>query len=272
MASKEAVERIKADEGFIKRAKHIKVLGKPEKNKTIGWGYNLSNPTAMEDLVLAGVSSKDIPKIFSGEMELGKKVGENLFQISLQRAEADVLSLYPDIRKAPKEFRDVIVNMSFQMGKSSLSEFEEMKASYENRDWAGVKREILDSDFADQTPSRAKRHVKALGALKTEGKKKPAQAIAKTPEVLKKEQVKSERVSQIAALLRKKKKVDQIADLLRKHRQQLDPTVAVTPKEEEEPTVKVEASVEDKKEPTTEVDLSTEVKKEEDLITNKEQE
>ena len=51
--------------------------------------------------------------------------------------------------------QDVLTELSFQLGAHGLSGFRRMLAAVERDDWVGVRRELLDSRLARQTPGRA---------------------------------------------------------------------------------------------------------------------
>mgnify|MGYP005873536599 CR=1 FL=1 len=52
--------------------------------------------------------------------------------------------------------RRAMVNMAYQLGVTGLMRFERMLAALERRDWAAAHAEALDSDWAVQTPERAR--------------------------------------------------------------------------------------------------------------------
>ena len=54
-----------------------------------------------------------------------------------------------------------LANMCFQLGLNGLLAFKKMLACLEAHDYAGARREALDSTWATQTPNRAA-HVTAL--------------------------------------------------------------------------------------------------------------
>ena len=64
-------------------------------------------------------------------------------------------------RGQPEHVQRGIANMCFQMGINGLLKFEKMLGALERQDYATAQREALDSEWAKQTPERARR-VKAL--------------------------------------------------------------------------------------------------------------
>jgi lysozyme len=56
----------------------------------------------------------------------------------------------------------VLVSMVFQMGKSGVSKFKKMIAAIDAGNFAEASNEMLDSEWARQTPDRAKRHAEMM--------------------------------------------------------------------------------------------------------------
>jgi lysozyme len=78
-------------------------------------------------------------------------VSRLIFKIDLARAknDLDMLLDYYRIRKweISSNRYDVLVNMSFCMGRASLGGFKKMFAAIQQNDWPAAAVEILDSDF-----------------------------------------------------------------------------------------------------------------------------
>lgn len=82
---------------------------------------------------------------------------EILLQHDLVQAESDAIiylglhtwSTLTDVRKA------VLINMSFNLGLTTLLKFTRFKSCLQSGDWAGAAVEMLDSRWASQVGSRA---------------------------------------------------------------------------------------------------------------------
>ena len=167
MASKEAIEQIKSDEGFSKVAEFIKLQGKSggqEKFRTIGHGFSLKDiEKARETMLLIGIHPNDIDGLLDGTTEISKPIADALFQVSLQQAELDASNTYSNWSTLPRDIQDVLVNMSYQLGKTNLGKFVKMKAAIEEENWPEMKKEMLDSKWArDDSTSRANRLAKVV--------------------------------------------------------------------------------------------------------------
>ena len=62
-------------------------------------------------------------------------------------------------KSRPDNVQRAMANMAFQLGMGGLQEFKRMLACLQAGDYAGAKREALDSTWAKQTPERAARVV-----------------------------------------------------------------------------------------------------------------
>jgi lysozyme len=58
----------------------------------------------------------------------------------------------------------VLASMAYQMGAAGLRGFPKFLAAVQRQDWANAAREMLDSDWHRQTPARAERLAKMMGA------------------------------------------------------------------------------------------------------------
>lgn len=102
----------------------------------------------------------------AGKLSIG--VGRNLDDAGISQGEAFVL-LQDDVHRVRKGLdkylpwwgeqadpvRVVLQNMAFQIGITGLLKFERALAAIQVRDYARAAKEMLDSDWARQTPKRA---------------------------------------------------------------------------------------------------------------------
>lgn len=123
---------IKANEGL-----RLKLYKCTSNKQTIGYGYNIEDN---------GISLY---------------VAELLLALSLEECERDLKKFsfwkrLSSIRKA------VLSDMRYQLGNSGLSKFKKMIKALEAEDYQLAAVELLDSDYAKQTPRRAKRNAYML--------------------------------------------------------------------------------------------------------------
>jgi len=75
----------------------------------------------------------------------------------IERVKAQLAKALPWLETKPPDVQRAIANMTFQMGIGALLKFQKMLAALQARDYNAARREALDSDWAKQTPQRAKR-------------------------------------------------------------------------------------------------------------------
>jgi len=69
----------------------------------------------------------------------------------------DALAERTKLTTFPTAVQHALINMAFQLGVNGLLQFKKMWAHLDNHDYAAAADEALDSRWAKQTPSRAKR-------------------------------------------------------------------------------------------------------------------
>jgi lysozyme len=73
--------------------------------------------------------------------------------------------IFPNLEELPEEAQQVIVNMTFNMGRPRLSQFKKFIAGVNAGDWNKAAVEMMDSRWAKQVGARAERlrdRIKAL--------------------------------------------------------------------------------------------------------------
>ena len=73
--------------------------------------------------------------------------------------------IFSDFDNLPEEAQQVIVNMTFNMGRPRLSKFKKFIAGVEAGDWEKAAVEMMDSRWATQVGSRAERLRDRIRAL-----------------------------------------------------------------------------------------------------------
>jgi len=125
-------ERIKQHEGF-RRSVYSDSLG----FATIGYGH-LVLPT---DNFVEGV-------------EYTKEELDKVFDVDFEKAVNGAKELISNDSLLPQA-EEVIIEMCFQLGKTGVSKFKNMWAYLDDGDYVAAGDEMLDSNWYQQTPSRA---------------------------------------------------------------------------------------------------------------------
>lgn len=226
MATSEAIQQLKTDEGFSKFAENIKLSdGTVEAWKTVGHGYNLSNPTAEEDLLLAGVHPSDLKALMAGKKEISKEQAEALLEIALNRAERDVDNLLFNYSTLPQPIKDVLSNMSYNLGKNRLAGFKKMLKAVEEENWPEMRKQMMrnsadtgPSKWAKQVGKRATRLAKKVDQVKVTPISAPISKTAIANSVnaksLYKQQLHASRVQQLVSVSSRSDLVSRLATLM----------------------------------------------------------
>lgn len=131
------VETIKKAEGFSTTV-YRDHLGYP----TIGWGHRCS----------AGqrpITKEEAEKILADDVDAARKNAETLVG-----------------KEAPQDVKDIVTEMTFQLGFAGVSKFKGMLKCIAAKDYKGASIQMLDSRWATQTPKRARRLALDMAAVK----------------------------------------------------------------------------------------------------------
>jgi len=119
--------------------------------KTIGIGFNIDDPTVARTIgSRASMTKPEAMDILSAillpraEYEAATYIGPKIFN-----------SLNP-------AGQDALVDMSFNLGATTLNKFEGVRTAIQQGDANQAFNEVLDSDYAQQVPSRALRNAYML--------------------------------------------------------------------------------------------------------------
>ena len=111
--------------------------------------------------------------IVESDQEYGEPVGTGVHLNRVNEAFDEDVSvmideakkLFPDLEDLPEEAQQVIVNMTFNMGRPRLSKFKKFIAGVNAGDWEKAAVEMMDSRWAKQVGSRAERLRNRIRAL-----------------------------------------------------------------------------------------------------------
>ena len=111
--------------------------------------------------------------IVESDEEYGQPVGTGIHEDRVNEAfDKDVSvmvdeakKIFSDFDNLPEEAQQVIVNMTFNMGRPRLSKFKKFIAGVEAGDWEKAAVEMMDSRWATQVGARAERLRDRIRAL-----------------------------------------------------------------------------------------------------------
>lgn len=129
MRFRDELKEILIQEEGYKRVMYTDTKGVP----TVGVGHNLAVP----------LSDAAIEQMLEDDLSSAQLAARNLYNDSWIML--------------PRPVKAALVLMAFQLGKAGLAKFVKMKALIEGEEYVAAADEALDSDWAKQTPERAKR-------------------------------------------------------------------------------------------------------------------
>ena len=101
---------------------------------------------------------------------VGTKVSEDrvnaVFEKDVQKMIKEAKILFPNFDSLPEEAQQVIVNMTFNMGKPRLSNFKKFIAYINESKWEEASKEMLNSAWAKQVGKRAQRLSNRIKIIK----------------------------------------------------------------------------------------------------------
>ena len=101
------------------------------------------------------------------DLELSEEVCEIILKEKLIKLYSRVEKRFPFFNNLPIEIKNVLLNMCYQMGVGGVSKFKKLLKAMEESDWIEAAHQALDSQWAKQTPHRAKELSEILSNFKT---------------------------------------------------------------------------------------------------------
>jgi len=135
------------------------------KDPSIGVGFNLNHPQADSLLRQIGTSKQ---ALLNGGTLNDKQI-DFLLDKTLDTAIQDIRSLVPGFDSLPEPAQFALADMSFNLGKPKLMEFEKMLTAVNNGDLNTAADEMVDSLWYKQTGRRAVENVKRVKQAAREG-------------------------------------------------------------------------------------------------------
>jgi len=131
-------------------------------HKTIGVGFNLERSDAQE--IINGIGL-DFQSIYSGQQSLNDQQIDTLLAIDASNAEKAAMSVFPSFNNQPDEVKQILVDLTYNLGTRGIYGFPKFRAAIQNQDYATAAAELVDSKWYGQTGRRAKNHVSTLQRL-----------------------------------------------------------------------------------------------------------
>ena len=147
---------------------------------TIGYGRNLDgNPLTNDEVMTLLLNRPEISVNNTPLQEVRKLLlksfyekgialheAEWLFENSYKEAERGLTNTFPWYKDAPLEVRNILINMTFQMGLSTMKGFYTTMPMIGRGEYALAAENLKLSKWYKDTPNRAKRLIKRLSEVK----------------------------------------------------------------------------------------------------------
>ena len=114
------------------------------------------------------VTAQDPESALSVGTAISEERVDTLFRRDVAVTLEDCKRLYENFDELPEEVQLIVANMMFNMGLPRLSKFKGMKAGVDSKDWNKAADEMVDSNWFDQVPNRAKRLVARMRAVESD--------------------------------------------------------------------------------------------------------
>lgn len=130
-------------------------------NKTVGYGFNMDDPSARKRWAEAGLKTP-FQAVKRGRLAITPQEAKQLANYSYKIAANDAKKLYPNFSKLSKNRQQALINMSYQMGLTNLSGFKDANKAIANGRFNAAVRHFAKSRWVRQTPERAKKILTML--------------------------------------------------------------------------------------------------------------
>lgn len=127
--------------------------------RTIGIGFNLDEPSNRKKAEAVGLNVQDM---LSGKKVLSNKEIKLLYNESIKQAANDANAFLPQAGRQPAVVQKVLIDMAFNLGRTKLNKFENMRAALLEGDYNKAADEMIDSNWYNQVGNRSKTLVKMM--------------------------------------------------------------------------------------------------------------
>jgi|TARA_Y100000310_G_C20616072_1_gene780696 GH24 family phage-related lysozyme (muramidase) len=137
---------------------------KSQGNRTIAVGFNLERADARKKIESIGLNFESV---YSGKDCLSEEQINYFLEEDIEIASDDAKKYLgvENFESLPKLARDVLIDMSFNLGYNRLSKFKKLKSALIGKDYAEASAEMKDSKWYHQVGNRSKELVNYMNSL-----------------------------------------------------------------------------------------------------------
>ena len=126
-----------------------------DKKLTVGYGFNLEDPANEEILRSVIKDEQRAEDLLNGDGRVSREEADKLLETTYKRSEEEVSELVDNFESMPEQVKKVLVDLSFNLGITRLSQFKKTLGLIEDRNFIEAGKELLRSNYATQVKRRA---------------------------------------------------------------------------------------------------------------------
>ena len=169
-AEDEAIEQLPGEVSLREHMDYIEpwegkeygVYNDSEGIATIGVGFNLTKEGAREQIEALGL---DYDEVLAGNQILNDEQINILLKADVENAMEEARELVSNFDDLPPAAQHIVVDMTYNLGKTRFAEFEETIKALESENFAKAAEEMKDSIWYGQVGNRSKHHVEIMRVL-----------------------------------------------------------------------------------------------------------
>lgn len=142
---------------------YLSVYKCTEGKRTIGYGHNLEKYGSVSLFKSLGLNHR---AIMQGDLDITLAEAELIYKHDHERAVKDAYAVFPRLDTHPKLVQDTIVDILFNIGRTSFKKFVKTIDAINRRDYTSAAHELKNSKWYGQVGRRSKHHVKKLLSLR----------------------------------------------------------------------------------------------------------
>ena len=126
---------------------------------TIGYGTNLKEP---QNLLILQKLGYDPKQLLTGRQKIKETDAKTVLERGLEQALSDARQFLPNFDQQPLKVKQVIVDMSYNMGLSKISHFNGLRSALLNNNYKLAKQHMIGSHWFKQVGKRGKQLVNMM--------------------------------------------------------------------------------------------------------------
>jgi lysozyme len=127
--------------------------------RTIGYGHNMEKVGSKELFLRLGLSWKDL---YTGKSYLTLAQAEKIYLADYAVAVKDAMIVFKSFKDQPEIIQRIMVDLSFNMGRTKLSKFYATIEALNNKDYKQAAKQLLNSRWYGQVGRRSKEIIAVL--------------------------------------------------------------------------------------------------------------